>query len=358
VALASAGALAAAEPMQVCWVMDRETSMPVFGFHAPADWEFASEVRWNLANTSVPVIMGAAAADVKTGERIQFMPEMVCYWLSGDAAINPGGMNLGMVNLAPMEPDRALVHAVRNFYRNDVADLRITGVRPVPGLAAALDQAGSGAKGVGLRAVYTLNGIEVEEEIYGLYLLGQATMRGEAGVTTQTTWGLQSVHGFTAPLGKLDERRSFFTYMVRSVQLNPAWGEFFAAVKQQLNTEFARQIAENRAARERIMAQSRALAARNEAFRAGIMARHRAAMESGSHERFIAGIHESTAHDRLIDNIHDVETFHDPQFGTSQHGYAKQHWTDGWGNYIHSDDLDFDPNVGSTIEWQRMERAR
>jgi hypothetical protein len=51
-----------------------------------------------------------------------------------------------------------------------------------------------------------------------------------------------------------------------------------------------------------------------------------------------------------------VETFHDPGTvtGTSQHGYAKQHWTDGWGNYIHSDNVNHDPNIGSTIQWQRM----
>lgn len=350
--------VAGEEKMKVNWVMDPETNMPVYGFHAPADWQFGSEVKWNLANSSVPVVMGSAAADAGKGERIQFMPDVVCYWLTGDAAINPGGMNLGMINLAPMPPEQALAQAVTTMFRSDVADFRITGVRMVPGLAVALKQPPTAGKGVGMRAEYTLNGIPVEEEFYALYSLGKATLRGEAGVTTQTTWGLQSLHGFTAPRGKLDQRRSFFTYMVRSVHINPAWMKFFAGVKQQLNADFARRIAENRAEREQIMARSRALAAQNDAFRANIMARHRAAMDSGSHDRFIAGIHESTAHDRVIDSIHEVETFHDPMHGTSQHAYAKQHWTDGWGNYILSDDVTHDPNIGSKIEWKPMERAR
>lgn len=355
--LTSPFALAEVE-MKVNWVMDPETSMPVYGFHSPADWQFESEMKWNLANTSVPVVIGSVVADVEKGERLHFMPDVVCYWLTGDAAINPGGFNLGMLSLAPMPAEQALVHLVRTFFRQDVEDFEVTGVREVPGLAAALKQPEFQGKGVGMRAIYTLNGIPVEEEIYALYGISQATLRGEAGVTTQTTWGLQGIHGFTAPRGTLDKRRSFFTYMVKSVHINPAWQQFFFAVKQQLNEDFARRIAENRAAREAIMAQSRALAAQNEAFRANIMARHRAAMDTGSHDRFIAGIHESTSHDKFIDGIHDVETFHDPQFGTSQHGYAKQHWTDGWGNYIHSDDVNYDPNIGSQIEWQKMERAR
>ncbi len=346
--------LTADDEMAIHWVVDEEVSMPVYGFRGPADWKFHSVVQWNLDNSSHPVVAGSTLTNPDIPERIHFMPEVKCYWLTGDAAINPGGMNLGMLNVAPMSPTDAIADAVRELFRKEVADFQITGVREVPGLAAALNQAGTGYKGVGLRAVYTIDGTEVEEEVYGLYYLTRATLRGEAGVTTQTTWGLSYLHGFTTPLGKMDERRSFFTYMVRSVVVNPAWLQFHAQVKQKLDEDFARKIRENRAAREAIMARSRALAAENEAFRARIMARHRAAMDTGAHDRFIAGIHESGSHDRFIDSIHDVETFHDPQWGTSKHGYAKQHWTDGWGNYIHSDDLNYDPNIGSTIEWQKM----
>jgi hypothetical protein len=340
------------------WVMDQEASMPIYGFQSPADWQFHSEVKWNLSNTSVPVVMAALTADPEKSERIQFMPNIICYWLTGDAAVNPGGRNLGMFNAAPMPADKALTEAYTKLFRNDVTDLRITGVKQIPGLVAKLNQPGLSGQGVGLRAEYTLNGIPVEEEAYGLYVLERGTLRGEAGVTHQTTWGIQAMHSFTAPRGTLDQRRGFFNHMLQSVQINPAWTQYYLAVKHKLDNDFARNIAANRAARERIMARSRALAVQNEAFRSNIMARHRAAMDTSSHDRFIAGIHESSSHDRYIDSIHDVETFHDPQWGTSKHGYARQHWTDGSGNYIHSDDLNHDPNIGSQVEWTQMERVR
>ncbi len=356
-ALAAVGPAGADEEMALHWVMDPEASMPVYGFRGPGEWKFHSVVQWNLANSSNPVIAGSVLTNPDIPERIHFMPNVMCYWLTGDAANNPGGTFLGMLNVAPMVPTAALASAVRTLHRNDVPDLQITGVRELPGLPAALNQSPKDYKGVGLRAVYSIDGTKVEEEIYGLYYLTQASLRGEVGVTTQTTWGLSHVHGFTTPIGKMDDRRSFFTYMVRSVVINPAWVRFHGEVKEKLDQEFARKIGESRAAREAIMARSRALAAENEAFRGRIMARHRAAMDSGNHHRFIAGIHESGAHDKFIDSIHEVETLKDPQWGTSKHAYAKQHWTDGWGGYIHSDDVSYDPNIGSKIEWQRMTPA-
>jgi hypothetical protein len=60
-----------------------------------------------------------------------------------------------------------------------------------------------------------------------------------------------------------------------------------------------------------------------------------------------------------LDSIHDRETFHDPSTvtGTSQHGYADNHWSDGWGNYLHTDDPSLDPNIGSTVQWERLQRV-
>ena len=65
---------------------------------------------------------------------------------------------------APMPADKALTEAYTKLFRNDVTDLRITGVKQIPGLVAKLNQPGLSGQGVGLRAEYTLNGVPVEEE--------------------------------------------------------------------------------------------------------------------------------------------------------------------------------------------------
>jgi hypothetical protein len=354
-------------PMQIYYVMDEQAQMPVYAIRGPVGWTLDSNVQWNLNNNVVPVTLGSALTDPRESKRLQFFPDLTCYWLTGDAALNnPGQMNMGMLNIAPMEPKAALAEAVTRIYQADIPGLRITGVREVPGLPAALGQAGPNTTGVGLRAVFPWEGKRMEEEIYALYVISSATLRGEAGVTTQTTWGLTSVHGFITQEGLLDANRSMFTYMVRSGTPNPAWVELHVNVRQQLDAQFQQNLIDNRRAREAIMAQSRALAAENEAFRAGIMRRHRAAMDTTAHESFIAGIHSGgspsggmSSHEKYLDSIHDRETFHDPSTvtGTSQHGYADHHWSDGWGNYLHTDDSRVDPNIGSTIQWEQLQRV-
>lgn len=358
----------ASPAMQLYYVMDEQARMPVYAIRGPDGWKLESDVQWNLSNNVVPVILGAALTDPDETRRLQFFPDLTCYWLTGDAALNnPGQMNMGMLNVAPMEPKAALVEAVTKIYQPNLPGFQITGVREVPGLPAALGQSGRNVTGVGVRATFPWEGKKMEEEIYALHAIGSATMRGEAGVTTQTTWGLTSVHAFMTQVGEMDENRSMFTYMVRSGTPNPAWVELHANIKQQLDAQFRKNLIDNRRAREAIMAQSRALAAQNEAFRANIMRRHRAAMDTTAHKSFIAGIHSGgssssggrSSQEKYIDSIHDRETFHDSSTvtGTSEHGYADHHWSDGWGNYIHTDDPTVDPNIGSTVQWQELQRV-
>ena len=48
----------------------------------------------------------------------------------------------------------------------------------------------------------------------------------------------------------------------------------------------------------------------------------------------------------------------DPYWGTSNHSYTnKYHWTDGSGNYQHSNDPNFNPNQNSNGNWQQMQSA-
>ncbi len=354
--------------MDIYYVMDEQAQMPVYAIRGPVGWTIESDVQWNLNNNVVPVTISSALTDPQETMRLQFFPDLTCYWLTGDAALNnPGQMNMGMLNIAPMEPRAALAEAVTKIYQAGIPGLQITGVREVPGLPAALDRAGPNISGIGLRAVFTWEGKRMEEEIYALYVINSATLRGEAGVTTQTTWGLTGVHGFITEEGQLDSHRSMFTYMVRSGTPNPAWVDLRVDIRQQLDAKFQQGLIDNRRAREAIMAQSRALAAENDAFRANIMQRHRAAMDTTAHKSFIAGIHSGgssasgmSSQERYVDSIHDRETFHDPSTvtGTSQHGYANQHWSDGWGNYIHTDNPSLDPNIGSSVQWEQLQRVQ
>ena len=52
-------------------------------------------------------------------------------------------------------------------------------------------------------------------------------------------------------------------------------------------------------------------------------------------------------------------SLNDPYWGTSEHAYTdKYHWTDGQGNYQHSNEAGFNPNVGARINWMLIKAAQ
>ena len=63
---------------------------------------------------------------------------------------------------------------------------------------------------------------------------------------------------------------------------------------------------------------------------------------------------------RFSDTMRGVERMEDPLWGQSEQPYEYEyHWTDGLGNYRHSNDPGFDPNVaeGPGPSWTRMKRS-
>ena len=71
----------------------------------------------------------------------------------------------------------------------------------------------------------------------------------------------------------------------------------------------------------------------------------------------------SAAYDRIFDNysqtVRGVETYVDPATNSKMelpNGYSDA-WTNGT-DYVMSNDPRFDPNVGSSQNWQRLSRQR
>ena len=153
---------------------------------------------------------------------------------------------------------------------------------------------------------------------------------------------------FSATAGSLDSAYPLLTYIVGSIRLDPQWERHRQAVMQALATEFQRQMQAGLARIDAAGAASRAISANNDAMIQSIEAQRQSANRS---------------QDRINDNfsqyIRGTERMQDPYYGTSEQSYTnKYHWTDGYGNYQHSNDPNFNPNAGSNGSWQRMEAAK
>jgi hypothetical protein len=329
---------------------DRQQGMPFVALQVPEGWRVNGEVHWEYSDVSNPVTASAQVVNPSRPEAVLFFPKTACYWLEGAAARNrPGTRALGQINVAPIQPAEALRQAVLKIYRPNVPGLQIVGERELPGLAAMLRSDPTKNRGIGLKIAYNEHGVAMEEEFYALYYYMPLGYDGPQGHTVEIDWGLDSVHSFKAPKGTLDQHRDLFAYVVHSIQLNPTWLERAQAIRQYLSAQFNRNIAAGYASIQAAAQLSRQISANNDAMIAS-MDRQRAAANAASQQQRAA---QRSSADKFDDYIRGVDTVNDPYTGTSQQT-GTYHWTDGYGNYQNSNDVNFDPNRTSNITWTQM----
>ncbi len=339
-------------------VIDRQhNGVVVSVFEYPAGWEARSDVIWNFQNATVPVTAFAQAYNPAGTEAIGLLAPEIYFWLNeGVGFYMPGQEVQGTVFLMPMPAADALAQWVVPKYRGNRQGLRIVGGGPVPQLAQRLgvNLGGAHTEDAYVRLEYTESGRLFEEEFYGMKVSQDVPYNGPQGMWLQTNWGFIRLLSFRAEHGALDAARETFWHIAGSVKVNPRWEQIYAQVSQQLQANFDRQIeagyANIRAAGE----MSKAISANNDRMLASFeQQRQQQAAQQASERR---AAQDYSPNDGFDEYIRGVETVNDPYYGESQQDYNYQyHWTNGSGEYQHSNDPFFNPNAGSNQNWTIME---
>jgi hypothetical protein len=250
---------------------------------------------------------------------------------------------------------RALLMFVQQT-RGRMPNFKVIGGKELPELAKALNvPKPEGRTGVAVKVTYDLNGKPVEEEFYSVPYSVDIPYDGPQGRSWQNNWGLDYLHSFRAPAGTLDKRRAVFAAITKSFRLNPAWQARAEAINNYLAQQFNAQL---KAGYDQIAAAgrlSKQISANNDAMIASIDQQLQASRTSSGG----GGGGSRSSNDNFDDYIRGVETVNDPYYGTSQHSINEQyHWTDGYGNYRHSNDGTYNPNQHENGDWQLMTPAR
>ena len=170
----------------------------------------------------------------------------------------------------------------------------------------------------------------------------------QAGGRVSGSW----LFAFRTAKCQLDNYRETFWRIAGSVRVNPLWEQLYNQVLQQLQIQFNNYI---QAGYNQIQAAgqlSRAISANNDAMLRSFEQQRQAAARS-SHSSSGSG---RSPNDNFSDYIRGVETVHDPYYGESQQdANYDYHWTDSSGNYQHSNDPFFNPNICATTNWTLME---
>ena len=325
-------------------------------FEYPADWRARSSVVWNFQDMCLPVRGSAQAFNPLGTECFDFLPAEYFAWVEPNYGLYQLGQSVyGQISLPPMPAADAMAQWIVPRYRGGRPDLKIVGAGAVPQLAQriGLNLGGAVSEDACVKLEYSENGRLFEEELYGIKFTQNVPYYGPQGMMMQVNWGFARLFSFRALKGALDAQRQTFWRIAGSVKMNPVWEQLYAQILQQLKVQFDQYLQAGYSQIQAAAQLSHAISANNDALLNSFAQQREAAARSSFSRSDSPG--SSTA-DAFDEYIRGVETVQDSYSGESQQdSNFRYHWSDGAGNYQHSDDPFFNPNIGSTQSWSIME---
>ena len=325
-------------------VQDPQLGVEAFRFLMPTDWKVEGGVVWR-ANPARPATVSIRIYDSAGVEEIGAVPDIPCVWAPTLPAFGfpPGSRYLGAEVRPPIADAVETIRALILPRYPEVRAAKIVKQEELPEMAMAVanayypDLVGkarfSGGK---VRLDYEYQGKPVEMDVYAIVGVWTFPIQG----VPMTNWGADGIRYSRAPNGKLDEQYKLFQTVLYSEKLNIEWLNLYSQIQQiMVNNQIQ---ASNRA-----VELSRYLTQTN---------RQISDTVRRSYEQ------RETATDRAAANfdryIRGVDQYRNP-FGSNvvelPSGY-RDVWANANGEYILSDNANFNPNVGGTQGWRQMQR--
>ncbi|MCD6385786.1 hypothetical protein J7M23_08415 [Candidatus Sumerlaeota bacterium] len=333
--------------------IDRQgIGIEAFRLLIPSDWKFEGGIRWLLDNPGMPAVVSFRIRNPEGTEELEVFPNQPFFWTDNQMLLYSfpiGSRYFGSEVHPPVGVLEALKTIVLPRFRGDVYNLRIVNEQILPELAKSLAQVTpaqpgvcTSVEGAKIRIEYQKDNKWFEEEMYGVVETVSFSMQMLTGSVTNTNWMVDYLFSFKAEKGKLEPASELFQTMISSFRINPQWFNKYNQVVQFLVQHQIQQI-------QHIGQLSRIISQTNNEINDMIMDSYN---------------QRQAVYDRISENfsqyIRGVDEYYNPLEQQSVElptGYDNV-WANSNGEYILSDDPNFDPNIGSNLTWHKLERRR
>jgi hypothetical protein len=331
--------------------VDRQgTGIEAFSFLMPSDWEFEGGIRWILDNPAMPSVTALRVYNPKGKEQFEVFPNHCYFWSTNLQLLSmfpPGSKYFGSIVKRPVAAQNALRNIILSEQRNGFPDLKVIKDENVPELPKALG-AGKQAQGVGssgatgarLRVSYTKDGTTLEEEFYAVVESLTFPVQSMYGTSYNTIWYVDYIFSFKAQKGKLESTAKIFQTITASFKVNPHW---FAKYSNVIEYMAQRKISQIKSVGEFSRMLSRM-------------------SDQVSEEKMQQFKERGDVYDKVSQKFSDNTLGIDRYFNPHEEkevelpsGYNHA-WCNNNGEYILSDDPNFNPNEGSNLHWESMKR--
>ncbi|MCC6319928.1 MAG: hypothetical protein IT438_00645 [Phycisphaerales bacterium] len=317
-------------------------NIEALGLLIPDGWKTEGGVVW-LHEYSILANLRMTVTEPTTGAQIQTLPVQNFTWVDNPVMpMQPWTNYMGNIVLRPIRDVATFIKSVYAMPDGRGGLAHLGGARQVgaENLPKVVEQVTAGYGGMSqvaaekVRFEYERGGKEWVEDVYvALVFTSQQGM---------TIWTVNTAYAFRAPKADFDRLAPSMTACVNSSRLSLDWFAGYLYVQQLFQNR------QNQGIRD-AAAISQTISRNSEEIRKMYSDSYRRQCES--QDRISRGFSES---------IRGVETFRNPYEDRSIQlpaGYNDA-WVNAQGQYILSSQAGFDPNVGSTVEWRRMEQAK
>lgn len=329
--------------------VDKEgIGIEAFRMLIPSGWTFDGKIFWILDNPAMPATLAFKVKNPNGTEELEVFPNKMYFWTNNQMHLSLfpiGSRYFG----AEVRPLMGAIDFIENILirqaRNNTTDLKITEREKVPELAEQL-MAERQTTGVNttidagkVKIEFISAGKPFEEVIFAVIESYSYPIQTVYGPVVNTNWVADYLFSFKAEKGKLDPSLKTFQTMVNSFQLNPLW---FSKYNQLVEYLIRNQIQRINAIGEI----SRIISTTSNEISNMMMESYNARQE---------------VYDRIAENfsqtIRGIETYYNPIEQRTVElpiGY-KSAWVNSLGEYILSEDPTFNPNIGSNLNWEKLE---
>jgi hypothetical protein len=331
--------------------IDRQgTGSEAFSFLMPVDWAFKGGLIWITDNPAMPATSAFTVSNTRGTEEFEVFPNQPFFWSDNRQLLSmfPAGSKYFGNEVQPvMSARQAIRQVVLPRFRSKVDNLSVIREEPVPELARAIKAMANPQGGVianfdasKLRIEYSVGGSSMEEEIYAVVESYSFPVQAWGHVKYNTNWTVDYIFSYKAAKGKLEAASKIFETITYSFQVNKYWYNKYVQLVEYLIKAQIQQI-------HNIGEFSRKLAQMSDEIREDNL--------QSWYDRQAVG-------DRIAEDfsqyVRGVDEYFDPIEGRPVElpsGYDNA-WTNANGEYIISDNPNFNPNIDSNLNWEPMKK--
>jgi hypothetical protein len=324
---------------------DPQSGLEAFSLLVPQSWQINGGVTWAPERPAAPAQIGLQLANPNGQEAFEAHPNLYFTWNNNPLSqmTKPAGSYLfGFEVRKPVAAREAMRQFVLPRYRK-IQGLAVVDEGPAfellqvanrnqPAQAQGAQYSNDSAR---VRLHYTQNNQAVAEEMSGVAEYTRVIIPGMFGGTENIYWSIGYLTSFRASPERLESYADLYRAIFASVKINPAWTALVQQVIQGLTSNTIRHI-------NQIGALSRQISRNyNEISDSNLR---------GWQER--SAVYDQVS-EKFSQTIRDVDPYYDPNLGQNVElpsGYS-QAWSTPLGEYILSDDPNFNPNIGSNQTW-------